>query len=147
MYDSKGKWQDQKNHKCTNNHEGISKDVNAYTCLILVKRLDEDKGVVLKKFVADDDSTMKSVVLHSRKNRVSRKYFPSFVHPTNIDSKKKRDTGILELHNPDPSYLVGTTHITKVAEERFLVTEEGKIFLNDNKSGLPMHQMILWAFF
>ena len=49
MYESKGKWQDQKNHRCTNNHEGSSKDVKAYTCLNLVKRLNEDKGVVLNK--------------------------------------------------------------------------------------------------
>eukprot|EP00957_Ditylum_brightwellii_P113712 8670094-Ditylum_brightwellii.AAC.1 len=78
--------------------------MDADTSLVLTTKVHEEHGLVVGKVVADDDSSMKAVVLHlyAAKEKCPD-LFPGYEWPcTPKRNKKNRNGGLLPLHIPDP---------------------------------------------
>eukprot|EP00957_Ditylum_brightwellii_P164671 12537842-Ditylum_brightwellii.AAC.1 len=54
-----------KKHNCPRNYDDSSKGMEANAALILTRQLHKEKGVLLKKIVADGNSSMKALLRHS----------------------------------------------------------------------------------
>ena len=61
------KKKDPRIHKCPKNYVGSSKAMEAQAALQLVKELWQTSEIWLKRVVSDDDSSIRSILLHSYK--------------------------------------------------------------------------------
>ena len=86
-------------HVCPRNYNGSSKGMESDAALHLYKRLlqDNDKKVVLKAIVADDDSSMRALLRHPHNN----------------------PKGKLPLEMPEPEWFADPSHRTKVVAKPF----------------------------
>eukprot|EP00957_Ditylum_brightwellii_P109013 8316094-Ditylum_brightwellii.AAC.1 len=62
-----------KRHDCPKNHDGSSKAIESAAALILTVKMYDEEIVLVEAIVADDDSSMKSVVGHSFQEKEARK--------------------------------------------------------------------------
>eukprot|EP00957_Ditylum_brightwellii_P143950 10969028-Ditylum_brightwellii.AAC.1 len=77
--------------------------MEADAALELTKMLYMDKPVLLEKIVADNDSSMKTILQHSYKEKESNKaLFPNYIWPRTTNRQKKKGLRQLPLHIPEP---------------------------------------------
>eukprot|EP00957_Ditylum_brightwellii_P116419 8880522-Ditylum_brightwellii.AAC.1 len=88
--------------------------------LMLTIKMHKEENILVEAIVADNDSSMKSVVRHSFQEKEARKdLFPTCVWPKTGNTKQK-STGQPPLHIPEPRWHADPTHRTKVAGKHLL---------------------------
>eukprot|EP00957_Ditylum_brightwellii_P208436 15357426-Ditylum_brightwellii.AAC.1 len=98
-------------HDCPQNYAGSSKGMEASAVLLLTK-----KCFKIKIWAEKD----------ARKD-----LFPEFAWPVTKEGKKKKSTGLLPLDIPEPGWLAGPTHQTKVGAKVFFdIKDKGKKYSN-----------------
>jgi hypothetical protein len=107
-------------HRCWKNHSGSSKAMEALACLDMVVEMFDNKRVIVKGIVIDDDASTKSMVRWSNQDWMlnNNTNIPPRTLITKGDNKGKSQPrpskGKLPRHIPEPSWVHDPNHRKRV---------------------------------
>ena len=100
-------------HKCPKNHKGSSKLMETEAINRMVKDAYYNKWYTYSVIVSDDDSTMKSNLKDSYKEKVDAGLMSMEQWPKTKQNRPKQDNGRLPLDIPEPRFLADFNHRVK----------------------------------
>ena len=100
-------------HECPKNHEGSSKSMETEAIYRMVKDSYYNQGYTCSVIVSDDDSTMKSNLKHSYKEKLEAGLMTREEWPKTKQNRPKQDNGRLPLDIPEPKFLADFNHRVK----------------------------------
>ena len=100
-------------HECPKNHLGSSKSMETEAIWLMVQESYYNHGFTCSVIVTDDNSTMKSNLKHSWKEKVEKGIMKQSEWPRTKRNVAKKDTGRLPLDVPEPSFLADFNHRVK----------------------------------
>ena len=101
-------------HECPKNHIGSSKSMECEGIFRMVVQAHDELGYTIGTIISDDDSTMKSNLKHSLKEKVQLGLMCEADWPKTQKGNKKSDNGRLPLNIPEPHFLADFNHRVKV---------------------------------
>ena len=102
-----------KDHECPKNHVGSSKSMEVEAIFRMVKEGYYNHRYTCAVIVSDDDSTMKSNLKHSYKEKINKGLMRAEDWPKTKSGAKKTDNGRLPLEILEPSFLADFNHRVK----------------------------------
>ena len=100
-------------HECPKNHIGSSKSMECEAIFRMVKDAFFNHGYTCGVIVSDDDSTMKSNLKHSYREKIEEGLMSKDDWPKNKQNRPKPDNGRLPVEIPEPHFLADFNHRVK----------------------------------
>ena len=118
---------------CVKNYDDSSKSMECQALLMMGKEA-PTRGFHIETVIADDDTTMKKIMRWNYKKMIETGEMKKEDHPVNKDGKKKA-SGDLPSHIPQPSFLADFNHrvksvgnaiyeLAKMAKSKSMVTKD-----------------------